>query len=137
MAFRDGEAIALLDFDFAAPGRRLWDVAATARMWGTIGDPPDGRPDGSAFAPQRLKTFASAYGIDPSEHEELYETLLTRDQVGIAFVQSHVDAGEDAFIQMWNDAGGAAKRARNRAWLESSHDLLLQALSDGRGATGS
>ena len=32
VVFRNGEAIALLDFDFAAPGRREFDLAAFARM---------------------------------------------------------------------------------------------------------
>ena len=32
VVFRDGEAVALLDFDFAAPGRREFDLAAFARM---------------------------------------------------------------------------------------------------------
>ena len=30
--FRRGEAVALLDFDFASPGRRTYDLANFARM---------------------------------------------------------------------------------------------------------
>lgn len=33
VVFRDGQAAALIDFDLAAPGRPLWDVAMTARYW--------------------------------------------------------------------------------------------------------
>lgn len=36
--FRDGRAVALLDFDFAAPGRRSYDLAAFARMCVPIDD---------------------------------------------------------------------------------------------------
>src|SRR4051794_21589682 len=32
VVYRDGEAVALLDFDFAAPGSRVYDVASFARM---------------------------------------------------------------------------------------------------------
>src|ERR1700678_3349323 len=33
VVFREREAVALLDFDFAAPGRPVWDLAQAARMW--------------------------------------------------------------------------------------------------------
>ncbi|MGW2643110.1 aminoglycoside phosphotransferase family protein [Streptomyces sp. NPDC001348] len=39
VVFRDGRAVALIDFDLAAPGRPLWDVAMTARYWVPILDP--------------------------------------------------------------------------------------------------
>lgn len=39
VVYRDGEAFALLDFDFAAPGRPLWDLAQMARMWSPLRPP--------------------------------------------------------------------------------------------------
>ena len=33
VVFRDGEAYGLIDFDMAAPGRPLWDLAMAARYW--------------------------------------------------------------------------------------------------------
>jgi thiamine kinase-like enzyme len=38
VVFKDGEAVALLDFDFAAPGRPLFDLAACARMCVPVDD---------------------------------------------------------------------------------------------------
>ena len=38
VVFRDGEAVALLDFDFAAPGRPVYDLACFARMCVPIDD---------------------------------------------------------------------------------------------------
>lgn len=34
LVFREGEAVALIDFDWAGPGSAVWDVAAAARCWG-------------------------------------------------------------------------------------------------------
>jgi len=31
--FREGRAVALIDWDFAAPGRPVYDLAQMARMW--------------------------------------------------------------------------------------------------------
>ncbi len=38
VVFRDGAAVGLLDFDFAAPGRPLYDLAQFARMCVPIDD---------------------------------------------------------------------------------------------------
>ncbi len=41
VVFRDGRAVALIDFDLAAPGAPVWDVAATARLWAPLRRPAD------------------------------------------------------------------------------------------------
>src|SRR5580704_5959066 len=33
LVFRDGRAVALIDFDLAGPGSAIWDFAAAARYW--------------------------------------------------------------------------------------------------------
>jgi Phosphotransferase enzyme family len=33
VVFREGRAVALIDFDLASPGSRVWDVACAARLW--------------------------------------------------------------------------------------------------------
>jgi hypothetical protein len=53
VVFRDGIAVALLDFEFAAPGRPIYDLAQLARLCvpiddtltrpGSAGGPPTGR----------------------------------------------------------------------------------------------
>src|ERR1700683_471820 len=40
VVFRDGRAVALLDFDLAGPGRAIWDLAAAARAWAPLGGGP-------------------------------------------------------------------------------------------------
>src|SRR4051794_26842518 len=36
VVFRDGRAVALIDFDLASPGARVWDVACAARLWAPL-----------------------------------------------------------------------------------------------------
>jgi Phosphotransferase enzyme family len=36
VVFRDGRAVALIDFDLASPGSRAWDVACAARLWAPL-----------------------------------------------------------------------------------------------------
>jgi Phosphotransferase enzyme family len=58
--FRDGKPVGILDFDAAAPGRRLQDVGYALFLWLNLGtDGP--QPDEQA---RRIRIFCRAYGID-------------------------------------------------------------------------
>src|SRR5947207_2373482 len=75
--FRDGIAVALLDFEFAAPGRPVYDLAQLARLCVPIDDefdqaPPRRRPAGP---PDRLRLIADAYGLDRDGRAELLPAL--------------------------------------------------------------
>ncbi|MHB1785426.1 MAG: phosphotransferase [Acidimicrobiales bacterium] len=65
VVFRDGIAVALLDFDFAAPGRRLYDLAQLAKMCVPLDTPEDaavwGRGSLDPFF--RLRVVADSYGL--------------------------------------------------------------------------
>lgn len=118
VVFRDGEAIALLDFDFAAPGRRSHDVAAFARMCVPIDDPLSAERLGwrSADRPARLRLVCDSYGLDGPERLEVLESLDTTIAAGGEFVLRHVEAGEAGFIAMWNEMGGMERYDRRRTW---------------------
>lgn len=66
LVFRGGSPVALIDWDFAAPGRRVWDVAVAARSLVPIADDDSrlalGCPS-TLSAAARLRTFCEAYGI--------------------------------------------------------------------------
>ena len=66
VVFRDGIAVALLDFEFAAPGRPVYDVAHLARLCVPIDDEFDQARLGwrPADRPARLRLVADAYGLD-------------------------------------------------------------------------
>lgn len=73
VVFRDGCAVALLDFDFAAPGRRVFDIAAFARMCVPIDDGVNAARLGwsDADLPSRLRLVVDAYGLEPSRRTEV------------------------------------------------------------------
>ena len=76
VVFRDGRAVALIDFDLASPGSRLWDVACAARLWAPL------RPDafvhdsrrGRAF--ERLRLFVDSYGLDDADRGRVAAAAL-------------------------------------------------------------
>jgi hypothetical protein len=65
VVFRGGEPVALLDFDFAAPGRPVDDLAAMARMCVPVDDDANAARLGwvPADRPGRLRLVADAYGL--------------------------------------------------------------------------
>jgi Phosphotransferase enzyme family len=129
VVFRNGGAAALLDFDLAAPGRPVWDVAQTARMWIPL-RPPQPSGDRAHLDPfQRLEVLARSYGLESSEHEPLVEAIITSKRLGTRFVERRVTAGEPAFIEAWQRRGGKAGDDRLIAWLEENREAFLHALA--------
>lgn len=127
---RDGEAVALLDFEFAAPGRPVWDVAALARMCVPIDTDDDaartGRRGLDPFA--RLAVVADAYGLDPGERVALLDALAVQVAQGGEFVRRRVESGEPAFVEMWEHMGGQARYDRRREWFASQRPRFESAL---------
>jgi hypothetical protein len=127
VVFQEGEAIAILDFDFASPGRPLWDLAMAARMWIPLRLRDDDRGDEATCA-RRLGRLAAGYGLAAAQHEEFVDAIVEAQRVGNAFVRLHVEAGEPGFVAMWEERGGAEWFDGVTAWMEGQRPVWLKAL---------
>lgn len=127
---RGGRAIALLDLEFAAPGRRVWDLASLVRMCGPVDDPEHAARTGRAGLDpaHRLRVGADGYGLGPDERVELLAALDDQMARGGDFVRRRVEAGEPAFVAMWEAGGGETRYERRRAWFAAERPRLLAAL---------
>jgi hypothetical protein len=132
VVFRDGEAVALLDLDFAAPGRRIFDVARFARMWIPLDTPEDAaRTNRAGLDPfARLRVVADAYGL-ADDRADLVHVIEEQMERGSDFVRRRVEAGHEAFTKMWNDMGGEDRYRRRRAWFAERRQRFLHALTGG------
>ena len=130
VVFRDGRAIALLDFDFAAPGRREFDLAAFARMCVPIDEHVNASRLGWASndKPMRLRVVCDAYGCDESGRADVLACLSDSIARGGEFVRRRVEAGEVAFIEMWNNMGGQERFDRRRQWWSDNYQDFADAL---------
>jgi hypothetical protein len=129
VVFRNGEAIALLDFDLAAPGRPVWDLAHTARMWIPLRPPELAGERSHLDLFHRLAVLAAGYGLDSREHQPLVDAIVISKQLGTRFVERRVRAGEPPFVEAWEQRGGKARDERLIAWLEQNRGAFLRALS--------
>ncbi|MFJ5881664.1 phosphotransferase [Kitasatospora cineracea] len=132
VVFRAGGAAALIDFDFAAPGRPLWDVALTARYWVPVLDPATAAETARAHleVPPRLALFADAYGLSPADRLALPSVLEQATSVCRAFVARRVAAGDAAFVAHFDSYGGWARWDRLQSWLADRRPLLERRLRD-------
>jgi hypothetical protein len=130
VVFRHGEAIALLDFDFAAPGRPTFDLASFARMCVPIDDElsRDRLGWGSVDQPARLRMIADTYGLGQPDRYDLLDHLDLAMRKGGAFVQRRVEAGDLNFIRMLEAMGGMQRYERRRRWWESNRQNFAAAL---------
>lgn len=118
VVFRDRTAVALLDFDFAAPGRRTFDLAAFARMCVPVDDDINSAKLGwhPSDRPARLRLVCDTYGLDAHGRDEVLRCLDVAIEQGGEFVRRRAEAGEPGFVQMWADIGGMERFDRRRAW---------------------
>jgi hypothetical protein len=117
--------VALIDFDTAHPGPRLWDVAYTAYRF-----VPLYAPDEVALtlpvpeALRRLHLFADAYGLSRAERAELPAAVAERLGALVAWMREHAAAGHPAFSR--HVAEGHDRRYLTDArWVEETFTALL------------
>lgn len=130
VVFTDGEAVGLLDFDFAAPGRPVYDVAQFARMCVPVDDETRAGSLGwePADRPARLRLVADAYGLDGPSRSQLLTILADSILRGGEFVRRRVEAGDPNFIGMWNEMGGEERFDRRRRWWAAHEHGFADAL---------
>ncbi len=130
VVFRDGNAVGLLDFDFAAPGRPAYDLVQMARMCVPIDDPTSAERLGwePSDLPARLRGVADAYGLDAGQRSAFLDILEGSIARGGAFVRRRVAAGDTNFIKMWNEMGGAERFERRQRWWGEQREHFIDAL---------
>jgi Phosphotransferase enzyme family len=130
VVFRDGIAVALLDFEFAAPGRPVYDLAQFARLCVPIEHDLDQARLGwrAADRPARLRLAADAYGLDREGRAELLTAMSDAMDRIEAAVRRRVDAGDPNANAMVNRTGGLEKYDRRRQWWTDHHDQFAAAL---------
>ena len=131
VVFRDGHAVALLDFDFAAPGRPVYDLAQFTRMCVPVDDDRSAGGLGwqPADRPARLRLVADAYGLDAADRHALLDVLDDSITRGGEFLRRRVAAGDAPFVAVWEEIGGMERFDRRRRWWATARPAFQRAMS--------
>lgn len=118
VVFRDGSAVALIDVEFAAPGRPIYDLAHLCRLWVPIDAAVDRARVGWGHAdwPARLRLAADAYGLDAAGRAELLPAIDDALDTLEAAVRRSVASGDPGPRALWDRTGGAERFDRRRRW---------------------
>ncbi len=131
VVFREGVAVGLLDFDFAAPGRPVHDLAQFARMCVPIDDDLSAARLGwlEPRRPDRLRLVADTCGLGVGDRRRLLGSLDRSMQRGAEFVLRRAASGDENFIRMLDEMGGVERYDRRRRWWETSRADFVGALA--------
>ena len=125
--FRDGTAVALIDFDLASPGSRLWDVACAARLWVPLRPKAHITDDRLGQELQRLRLFVDSYGLNSAERAQLLSAVEKNQEWFHQLVSEHAAAGHAAFIQ-YRKAPTRMPPQEYSRWLSDHESIALRAL---------
>lgn len=104
VVFRDGRAVAFIDFDWLGPACPEWEMAAVLSHWVW-------RMPGDRVARARLA--CATYGIDTGA---VVDAFLRRHEWGRHLLQAKVDSGHPGFVRM-RDEGVFARNQERYEWV--------------------
>jgi hypothetical protein len=126
VVFRERNAVAVIDWDFAAPGRPAWDLAMTAWYWVPMRPDTDG--DGlDRF--RRLRLLADAYGLPRDERPDFLSVMEEAVGVCRSSMARRVSNGERPFVESLERHGGWSRWDRIQAWLADRREQFTDALA--------
>jgi hypothetical protein len=128
VVFSGGRAVALIDFDLAAPGSAVWDVACAARLWAPLREDADVPEPLRGRSLERVRLFADAYGLEAPDRERLPAAVRLAHEWAYDVVREAVDDGHAAFGRLWDGDGGRERAARSTRWLEAHEEPMRKAL---------
>ncbi|MCK1817681.1 phosphotransferase [Streptomyces sp. XM4011] len=118
-----------IDWDNAAPGSRLWDLAYAAHGFLPLSAHPHWRRT-DPHAAARLRTLVDAYGLDEDGRRALVPLLARRTRSMHTFLRERHAAGEQPWATLWDEGHGASWHA-DAAYTEEREELWRAALLAG------
>ena len=128
VVFRDGQAVALIDFDLASPGEPVWDLAIAARLWVPLRDPVDVPDDRRHRARHRLAVLADAYGMPLRNRPRLLDAARASHDWCYDIMRTGAERGQQGYAEAWT-AGKRAHVDRGRTWLAAHADVLARSVT--------
>lgn len=115
---------AFIDWDIAAPGTRLWDLALAAQSFAPLNDrvPP-------AQSARRLRLLADTYDLDESQRRRLLSLLGPRTRAMYDFLAAQSAVGAQPWTRLWHEGHG-------EAWLTMAEHVERHADEWARGLLG-
>lgn len=126
--FRDGQAVALIDFDLLKPSSRVDEVVNLLRWWAGWTAPQD---RDEAFADvdpgERGRLLAEAYGLSGEEREWVVPVSISATQQLWHAMRFRAEELGGGWRRMWDEGIGDQLRRREQ-WLVDEQSTLRRAM---------
>ena len=127
VVFREGRAVALIDFDLASPGSREWDLACAARLWVPLVDPRDAPDQVADRLAERLQLFLGAAGLARGARRDTVAALPLSHAWSYDIVREGMRAGHAGYSDYWRRA--EERFDRTSTWFRRNLGALAAAVS--------
>ena len=117
---------AFIDWDAAAPGSRLWDVAYALHGFVPLSANPRYQRGNPGY---RMRLFADAYGLDQAQRQQLVPMLARRTKAMHEFLAGQAATGIQPWARLWQAGHGRAWRA-DTDYIARREDTWRHALLD-------
>ncbi|MET7951763.1 phosphotransferase [Micromonospora sp. NPDC005324] len=114
--------VAFIDWDIAAPGARVHDVAHVCWQYVGLGPAVQNAPT----AAKLVRVIADAYGLE--DRSVLVDTIMWWQDRCWRGIEAAAEAGEPAMIRL-RDSGAAEAVHTAYDWTQDHHDLLHRAVT--------
>lgn len=128
VVFRDGAAVALIDFDLMRPATRAEEVANLLLWWGAWMPEADREPVmREVDSASRAAVLVDAYGLGPADRTELVRVARNAADRSWHLMRHRALTKGGGWKRMW-DAGVGDKILRRQAWLAENAAVLHAAV---------
>ncbi len=122
---RDGRAVGVIDFDFAAPGSPRFDIAIAARHWVPMRDPVDIAPEWAGIDQiRRFELFCAAHGLSGEARAGVLDDLGEFLDRAMISMRTRATSGNELYAAAWA-AGYPEQNRRARAFIERHRCRLI------------
>ena len=125
VVFRDGRAVALIDFDLASPGSRAWDVACAARLWAPLQPDIDISDSRRGRGLDRFRLFVDSYGMDDAQRVQVARGVGENYHWFWKLISNSAASGHEAFANYWRSVP-RDRVERTARWFDD-HEAALRA----------
>ena len=128
VVFRDGEAVALIDFDLAKWATRADEMFSAMVWWAPLRDPADVDPLlRNVDVPRRCRLLADAYGMSETDRGRVVDIAIIRSRRSWHLMKQRAELLGGGWQRMW-DEGAGDQIKRRLAWVERNAGTLRAAL---------
>jgi Phosphotransferase enzyme family len=122
--FRNSTAVALIDFDLAAPGCVAWELAVAGCFWAPLLDPHDVLDSRHDRGIQRFRLLLDSYGATPEIRRDAAHAGVSANNWIAEIIRQGSQQGHPGFTVTWKNTGAQYRRAR--LWIRAHVEELAE-----------